>query len=94
MSITVREAKPSDAAALIAHLKALAAEPGINIPLAGDEITMTVEQEKELLADIAESANAIMGSDPERIKAGLAQLLRERRHLADKDDDNFSVLDT
>ncbi|HEY5951582.1 MAG TPA: GNAT family N-acetyltransferase, partial [Kofleriaceae bacterium] len=32
----------------------------INIPLAGDEITMTVEQEKELLADIAESANAIM----------------------------------
>jgi putative ABC transport system permease protein len=34
------------------------------------------------------------GSDPERIKAGLAQLLRERRHLADKDDDNFSVLDT
>ena len=34
------------------------------------------------------------GSDPERIKAGLAQLLRERRHLGDKDDDNFSVLDT
>jgi ribosomal protein S18 acetylase RimI-like enzyme len=59
-SITVREASPSDAAALLAHLKALAAEPGINIPLAGDEITTTIEQEKALLADIAESPNAIM----------------------------------
>src|SRR5690606_30706041 len=60
MSITVREATPSDAAALLAHLKALAAEPGINIPLAPDEITMTLEQEKALLADIAESPRAIM----------------------------------
>ena len=58
--ITVREATPSDAAALLAHLKALAAEPGINIPLAPDEITTTVEQEKSLLADIAESERAIM----------------------------------
>jgi len=59
-SITVREATPSDAAALLAHLKALAAEPGINIPLAPDEITMTLEQEKALLADIADSPHAIM----------------------------------
>jgi putative ABC transport system permease protein len=34
------------------------------------------------------------GSDPERVKAGLAQLLRERRKLAETDDDNFNVLDT
>lgn len=60
MSITVREATPSDAAALLAHLKAIAAEPGINIPLAADEITTTLEQEKALLADIAESPRAIM----------------------------------
>lgn len=58
--ITVREATPSDAAALLAHLKALAAEPGINIPLAADEITTTLEQEKALLADIADSPRAIM----------------------------------
>lgn len=58
--ITVREATPRDAAALLAHLKALAAEPGINIPLAPDEITTTVDQEKSLLADIAESESAIM----------------------------------
>jgi putative ABC transport system permease protein len=34
------------------------------------------------------------GSDPERVKAGLTQLLRERRKLADADEDNFNVLDT
>lgn len=60
MSISVREATPADAAALLAHLKALAAEPGINIPLALDEITTTLDQEKSLLASIAEASNAIM----------------------------------
>jgi putative ABC transport system permease protein len=34
------------------------------------------------------------GSDTERVKASLTQLLRERRKLADGDDDNFNVLDT
>jgi putative ABC transport system permease protein len=34
------------------------------------------------------------GSDPTRVKASLTQLLRERRKLADTDEDNFNVLDT
>ena len=34
------------------------------------------------------------GSDPARVKASLTQLLRERRKLAEGDDDNFNVLDT
>ncbi|MEY4757322.1 MAG: hypothetical protein RJA34_2220 [Pseudomonadota bacterium] len=34
------------------------------------------------------------GSDPERVKASLTQLLRERRKLAAGDPDNFNVLDT
>ena len=34
------------------------------------------------------------GSDAERLKAGLTQLLRERRKLAEADDDNFNVLYT
>ena len=34
------------------------------------------------------------GSDPERVKASLSQLLRELRKLADSDEDNFNVLDT
>ena len=34
------------------------------------------------------------GSDAERVKASIRQLLRERRKLADTDEDNFNVLDT
>ncbi len=34
------------------------------------------------------------GSDPSRVKASLTQLLRERRKLAQDDEDNFNVLDT
>jgi putative ABC transport system permease protein len=34
------------------------------------------------------------GSDSERVKAGVRELLRERRKLADADEDNFNVLDT
>jgi putative ABC transport system permease protein len=33
-------------------------------------------------------------SDPARVKAAVAQLLRERRKLADDEPDNFNVLDT
>lgn len=34
------------------------------------------------------------GSDSARLKASLRQLLRERRSLAEHDDDNFNILDT
>lgn len=34
------------------------------------------------------------GADPALVKAGITQLLRERRKLADSDEDNFNVLDT
>jgi putative ABC transport system permease protein len=34
------------------------------------------------------------GSDSGPLKASLRQLLRERRHLADGDDDNFNIFDT
>jgi len=34
------------------------------------------------------------GSDPERVKSGLTQLLRELRKLSATDEDNFNVLDT
>ena len=57
--VTVREATAADAAALVAHLQELAREPGINIPLAPDEVTTTVEQEKAIIADFAASPRAI-----------------------------------
>ncbi|MDE1923485.1 MAG: ABC transporter permease [Gammaproteobacteria bacterium] len=34
------------------------------------------------------------GTDGTRLKAGLRQLLRERRKLAEREDDNFNILDT
>ena len=34
------------------------------------------------------------GADPERVKAAITELLRERRKLAESDEDNFNVLDT
>ncbi|MBE0473840.1 ABC transporter permease [Rhodoferax sp.] len=34
------------------------------------------------------------GADPERVKAGITELLRERRKLAQNDENNFNVLDT
>ena len=45
-------------------------------------------QVNTLLVSMAE------GSDATRVKASLTQLLRERRKLADTDEDNFNVLDT
>jgi RimJ/RimL family protein N-acetyltransferase len=57
--ITVREATSADAATLVAHLKELAAEPGINVPLAADEI-VTVEHERAILEDFSHSPRAIM----------------------------------
>jgi putative ABC transport system permease protein len=34
------------------------------------------------------------GADSGPLKAGLRQLMRERRHLAESDDDNFNIFDT
>ena len=45
-------------------------------------------QVNDLLVSMAE------GSDSTRVKASMTQLLRERRKLADTDEDNFNVLDT
>lgn len=58
--IEIRAATPEDAAALIAHLKALAAEPGINIPLAPDEVTLTVAEEREQIEAFADNPRALM----------------------------------
>lgn len=59
MAVTVREATIADAPVLVAHLKELAAEPGINIPLAPDEV-ISVEHEKAVLKDFHDSPRALM----------------------------------
>ncbi len=57
--ITVREATPADAATLVAHLRELAAEPGINLPLTPDEV-ISIEQERAILDEFSRSPRAIM----------------------------------
>jgi putative acetyltransferase len=60
MTITVRHARPDDASALVAHLRALAAEPGINIPLAPDEVTFGVADERERIEELDGSDRAAL----------------------------------
>lgn len=49
--IVVREADPGDADALVALLRDLLAEPGMNIPLQPDEMTHTVDSVRAALAE-------------------------------------------
>lgn len=58
MAIEIREVSPDDAEELIAYVQALANEPGLDMPLQPDEFTMTVEQEREFLADATASENS------------------------------------
>jgi putative acetyltransferase len=60
VDIEIRRAVPDDAVALIAHLKALAHEPGINIPLEPDELTLTVGEERDRLAELDDNPRAML----------------------------------
>jgi RimJ/RimL family protein N-acetyltransferase len=55
MDFTIRQARPDDAEQLISFLRRLFDEPGIHIPMHPTEFTVTVEQERQLLADRFES---------------------------------------
>jgi RimJ/RimL family protein N-acetyltransferase len=57
--MVIREARPDDAAQLIAYIRQLVAEPGINIPLAPGEFALSVEEEREFLAKSAAAPNSI-----------------------------------
>jgi len=57
--IVIRRAKLADAAALVAHLRALASEPDISIPLALDEIA-GVDDERERLETFEDNPRAIL----------------------------------
>ncbi|GAB4422638.1 MAG: GNAT family N-acetyltransferase [Anaerolineae bacterium] len=55
----IREARPEDAEQLLANLRRLIAEPDINIPLAPGEFNLTLEEERQVLADYAAAVNSI-----------------------------------
>jgi RimJ/RimL family protein N-acetyltransferase len=59
MRVVVRQATPDDAGPLIAHVQEMAAEPGANLLTGPGEFTLTVEQERQVIADYAASGNSI-----------------------------------
>jgi RimJ/RimL family protein N-acetyltransferase len=59
MEVIIREAKPSDAAQIIAYVNRLSEEPNSNIELSPGEFTHTVDSEAALLSDFAASGNSI-----------------------------------
>ena len=58
--VTIREAQPSDAGALLAFVRQTLAEPGLDIALRPDEFDLSVEEEEKILADCLASENSIM----------------------------------
>ncbi len=59
MEFTIRQAKPDDAEQLLQHIQLLLHEPSIQIPLQPDEFTLSVEQERQILADALNSTSAV-----------------------------------
>lgn len=57
--VQIRRATPADAAALVAHIKAMVSEPVRTAPLDPDEV-MGVEQERALIEQFAGSDRAIL----------------------------------
>lgn len=59
MELTIRQALPEDAELLHDHLRRLLEEPGLPIPLQPDEFTLTVDQQRQILADAPGPACAV-----------------------------------
>jgi putative acetyltransferase len=58
--IATRRVQLADAEPLLANLVDLIAEPGVNVPLAPDELTRTSDEQRKLIAELAESARHAM----------------------------------
>jgi RimJ/RimL family protein N-acetyltransferase len=59
MDFIVREAQPDDAEQIINYIQDIAAEPGIAIVLEPGEFKLTVDQERQYLADRAAEDNSL-----------------------------------
>jgi RimJ/RimL family protein N-acetyltransferase len=59
MAVITRLATPDDAEQLIAHVQRLLHEPDRDVPLEPGEFTLTVEQERQVLAEYAATPNAV-----------------------------------
>lgn len=59
MTPGIRQARPEDAAAVIAYTQELTEEPGINIALWPGEFTLTVAEEEQFISNCASSDNSL-----------------------------------
>lgn len=59
MTVLIREARPEDAAAGIAHYRRIFTEPGINLITQADEFTTTAEAQSRLIREMNHSGNSI-----------------------------------
>lgn len=57
--VLIRPARPEDAAEMIAYLRRIFAEPGINMITEADEFSPTVEAEARLIREVARSDNSL-----------------------------------
>ena len=59
MEVIIREAKPLDAAQIIAYVNRLSEEPNSNLEMSPGEFTHTVAEEAKILAEFAASENSL-----------------------------------
>ncbi len=59
MALSIREARPADAETMLEHVRALAAEPDVDVPLGPGEFTVTVEEERRILREYADAENSV-----------------------------------
>jgi RimJ/RimL family protein N-acetyltransferase len=59
MSIVIRTAQPGDAGQLLAYLRHLVAEPDLNIPLAPDELELSMQEKELVLSGFAARRNCV-----------------------------------
>lgn len=57
-AVSMREARPADAAAMLALMDSIAAEPDVDTPLQPGEFTVTVDEERKLIRDYAGRENS------------------------------------
>lgn len=57
VAVTIREARPADAERMLEHVEDLASERHVDVPLQPGDFTVTVEEERRILADYARCEN-------------------------------------
>jgi RimJ/RimL family protein N-acetyltransferase len=82
--ITIRPARPEDAAQIIAYARRVFAEPGINLITMADEFNPTAESEARLITEMNRASNSLflVAEDDGRIVGQLTLQGGKRRNVA------------